>query len=62
MRELIHKIFLVILVGLLIMCGVATYKLNQSMNGLDIALDNLEQSITELELVMGIEDNGDGNE
>ena len=57
MRELIHKIFLVIFVSLLIMIGFATYNLNQSMNGLDVALDNLEQSITELELVMGIEDN-----
>ncbi len=56
MSDLIHKAFLIILVGLLIMCGVATYKLNQSMNGLDVALDNLEQSITELEQVLGIED------
>ncbi len=52
MNKLIAKIFLVVFVGLLIICGFAMHELEQSLNKLDTALDNLSDSLTELELVM----------
>ena len=55
MSRLLRRIFLIIFVSLLILCGVMVHNLNQSMNELDTALDQLELSLTELEMVLDTE-------
>lgn len=59
MSKLIRRVFLVVFVGMLIVCGFTLHTLDQSLTELDTALDQLELSLTELKQVMGIEPEGE---